>query len=205
MSKELSWTTKILLKIADLLAADVEIKSIATDKGELFLVDAEEPAVGVPVYILDENGAQVMPDDGEYQYNGDVLVVENGVIVDIRDTNTTESTEDMGKIKKLEGEVGIDEIVSVVNEIADTVNEIIVKEGLGGDVDLVEELSKVNQHLSKVKHDLSQMESITTKTVVALEEIGKKSNGKFAEPNPDPSPKAKKVPSTKDIVNYFKK
>lgn len=204
MAKGLGIMAKALLKLADMV--DAEIKQIETDKGVLYLIDADVPAKEVAVYALDAEGAQVMPEDGEYVYEDYKLVIENGVIVDMVDVNAAPPADGEGlsekKIMKLADEAEITDIVDVVNTIIDVVNDLVDEvDGLGGDT---EEL-KIVEELSAVKTKLNAVEGVASKTVLALEEIGKRSNGNFVKPNPDEEAgKGKKV-STADYFAQFDK
>lgn len=71
-------------KLAKLIA--LNFASITTDKG-VYDVEGDEIEVGAAIYAVDENGERGdVAEDGEYKIDEDkVLVVENGVIAEIRE------------------------------------------------------------------------------------------------------------------------
>lgn len=214
MGKNLKWATRMLLKLADITEA--EIKSIQTDKGVLFLVDADEPDVDVEVFIEDEQGMRTMPEDGDYMVDNYRLSIMNGVITAIVDTTAAGGTEeelkgegnDSGgekkrKVTKLNLEASLPEVINTVNDLIEALDELTyVVEEIGGDTDEV----PVVEELASVKEKLNKISSVTEKTVATLEKLSSQSNGNFENPNPegDPANKGKRM-STKDIMDYYTK
>lgn len=205
MAKKLRPMTMLKLKALDL--AQTEYLDIQTDKGELFFVDAYEPADGVEVFMLDEDGARVMPEDGDYTWENKVLVVRNGVIESIRDVEDNNNNEDMSKkrLQKLETEVvtpsDLNEVIDAVNELIELVDDLVPEEV----PTMIEELKATKQKLSAVEVSLSEMKSVSETTLNVVEKMQKNSNKEFVDTKLS-SDKVKKSTGLRetDVIDYFK-
>ena len=71
---------KNLLKLAKMVLSLAEVE---TDKAKLIIEG--EPEVGKEVFIEDENGELVAPEDGEYEAESQILVIAEGKIAEVRD------------------------------------------------------------------------------------------------------------------------
>ena len=71
---------KNLLKLAKMVLSLAEVE---TDKAKLIIEG--EPEVGKEVFIEDENGELVAPEDGEYEAETQILVIAEGKIAEVRD------------------------------------------------------------------------------------------------------------------------
>jgi len=69
-----------LLKLANLIKI---LANIQTDKGELIIEGEAE--VGKKVYVEDENGEPIAPEDGEYVASENILVIADGKIAEINE------------------------------------------------------------------------------------------------------------------------
>ena len=80
-------------KLKTILKKMLEVFSnISTDKGLLsYASEGEMPEIGENVYIVDEEGNEEAAPNGEYKTEkGDVIVVEDGKVVEIRNANEEE-------------------------------------------------------------------------------------------------------------------
>lgn len=72
--------TNKLLRLAKAL---LSLSQTTTDKGTL--IAESELAVGVEVFIEDENGEMVNPENGEYETETQIIVVEDGKVTEIKE------------------------------------------------------------------------------------------------------------------------
>lgn len=80
---------KRLLKLAKMVLSLAEVE---TDKAKLIIEGESE--VGKEVFIEDENGELVAPEDGEYVTETTILVIADGKIAEIREKETEEQVEE---------------------------------------------------------------------------------------------------------------
>lgn len=179
----MKFLTKAKLKLAQL--AKLELGSTQTDKGTLYYTEEGDLLDGYDVFVLDDDGAYITPEDGEYNYSGKTAYVENGVVIRIESENNNENDENMKKAAKLETEVVT---VENFNDLVDVINEIIdVVEDLGGDVtETAEELKSAKEELS------SKLTSVKEKVELASQS----SNRDFENPTPDHSTAGKVKPES---------
>ena len=77
---------KLKLELAKLLASFSEIK---TDKGILSWPSEDELVIGYDVYVLDENGEYMAPEDGDYTTeDGKVITIAGGKVEAITEPET---------------------------------------------------------------------------------------------------------------------
>lgn len=87
----MSKINKIKAMLQNVLA---QFAKMSTDKGLLSYAE-DEIAVGVSVMIVDEEGNETKPEDGEYKADdGTVYVIEDGKVVEIREVETEEPSEE---------------------------------------------------------------------------------------------------------------
>lgn len=83
----------IKAKLAKILAS---FDRMSTDKGILEWEGDDELTVGSPVHIIDEDGNEQAAEDGEYKNaEGDVFVVADGKVSEIRETENDNESEDV--------------------------------------------------------------------------------------------------------------
>lgn len=130
---------KLKGKAADLI--NYEFASMVTDKGELFYDGDIE--VGKEVYLKDEDGNNILPEDGIYTSNDKVLTVENGIVIEIVDSQSGIVEEELEDIngEEVPDEVTVEYVpVEVFNQLLSVVEELVKEvEMLKGNVDSVEE------------------------------------------------------------------
>lgn len=129
-----------LLKLAKILMKFAEVD---TDKGKL--IYEGELIVGTEVNMEDENGEVVAAPDGEYNVDGTVIVVLNGVVTEFKETvkpviDEIEAEEETPikdekdlKIEELEGllkdrDAVIEELTAKIKDLEDKLNEKPVEE-----------------------------------------------------------------------------
>ena len=86
-----------LSEIKKLVFGDDQVQRIFKDAklsdGTIVRYDGETPAVGMPLFTISEEG-EVAAKDGEYELeDGMVLVVSNGLVVDIKEPVMVEESE----------------------------------------------------------------------------------------------------------------
>lgn len=84
LKRKISFGLRAKIKLAKMLKLD--LSSVKTDKGELFFVDADKLDVGVEVFVKDAEGVEIKPEDGEYTFENQIAVVEDGIVTQIKDT-----------------------------------------------------------------------------------------------------------------------
>lgn len=108
-----------LLKLAKLIKC---VQEVTTDNG--MLISEDEIIVGSEVFVADENGDLIPAADGEYQTENQIIKVESGVVVEIREkdaepieeTETEETTETTEETETVEEKAETEEETEVVNE-----------------------------------------------------------------------------------------
>ena len=80
------------LKVALKKMLALELGRVATDKGEL--VFDGELAVGVEVFVEDENGELIPAPNGEYDAENSVIVVEDGKVAEIKEKEAENAPEE---------------------------------------------------------------------------------------------------------------
>lgn len=159
---------KIKLELSKILASFSEIK---TDKAILSWPTEEEIAVGLDVYVLDENGEYVEAPDGEYVDEAErTIVVENGKVTAINEKAVEEvpteevPTEEVSAeevVPEVESPSGaeestpdaIEEVRKEINELYDIVDKLIKKVAdldsrLGESDERLEKMSKMSAAMS---------------------------------------------------------
>lgn len=129
LKRKISFGLRAKIKLAKVLKLD--LSSVKTDKGELFFVDADKLDVGVEVFIKDAEGAEIKPEDGEYTFENQIAVVEDGIVTEIKDAaEQTPAGKGKGKGKRKGKDSNLpagttDEALSAIVEIVeDAVEEL---------------------------------------------------------------------------------
>ena len=129
------------LKLAKML--NIKFEEVKTETISL-LIDGEVE-VGAEVFMYDEEGNLAIPADGEYDYEDKVLVIEGGIITDIKETEDEDTKEDepietelediespeeviedntqLARIEALEGQVAT--LVDIIKEITGAVDDVV--------------------------------------------------------------------------------
>lgn len=125
------------LKLAKML--NIKFEEVKTETAEL-LIDGEVE-VGVEVFMYDDEGNLTIPADGEYKYEDSILVIEGGIITEIKGTEPqpeeepvetemeAEEGNELARIEALEAQVAtlvdiIKEITGAVDEVSEDVEEV---------------------------------------------------------------------------------
>lgn len=125
------------LKLAKML--NIKFEEVKTETAEL-LIDGEVE-VGVEVFMYDDEGNLTIPADGEYKYEDSILVIEGGIITEIKGTEpqpeeeednkvetemeeTEEPVEDpmTARVEALEAQVKV--LAEIIKEITGAVDEV---------------------------------------------------------------------------------
>lgn len=169
------------LKIALKKALSLELGRIATDKQEL--VFDGELEVGKEVFVEDENAELLPAPDGEYTAeDGRVIVIENGVITEIRekeDEGEAPAAEEAAE-EAVEEEVLADEIEEPAAEPAEEVTEEQV-ESLEDKVARLEGI--VNGFAEGVERIINAIAALEQR----VEDLENKVNALDAEPAAEPA------------------
>lgn len=183
---------KIKAKLAALL---VQLGTIKTDKA-LLEYDGEELAVGMDVFVTDENGERKPAEDGEYVTEDEkTIVVVGGKVESINEKATDEPAEEPTEPEQMEeetpaeepegteGETGEDapkeetdklaELEEKIDKLAKIVEEILTK--IGEDKTDVEARLSAIEKMSAAKPAEEQMEvSRTTKSSILNDKQSKR-------------------------------
>lgn len=171
---------QIKMKLAKML---LQMGTIKTDKA-ILEYDGEELAVGVALYVVDENGERIVAEDGEYVTEEEkTIVVADGKVAEIKEKEEEKpaeeeeekpteelEAEEEEKAEETPAEETIDEIAKIKEDIA-KINEI-----------LNEILDKIGKNADEVEARLSKVEKMSaSKTIeVEFEAIkGSKTNAKI--------------------------
>lgn len=105
----------------------MEFNQVTTDKG-ILRYDGEEIEVNTTVRLIDEDGNESTPEDGEYylgEEDGRKLVIENGVIKEIIEREEEQPTEETveAEIEEPVEEEVVESIVDEIKEVAEDVEE----------------------------------------------------------------------------------
>lgn len=158
--KKISFGLRAKIKLAKVMKE--ELASVETDKGELFFVEGDTLEVGTEVFIRDAEGADVMPEDGDYKFGDEVAVVKNGVVEEI----------------KSQAELEVDpEIPAALDTLGEVVQEIVEEAVAEIKEEVASEIEVIKEDLRKTKAELSTAKKILERAKLA--------NAKdFANPNP---------------------
>jgi len=158
--KKVSFGLRAKIKLANMMKVD--LASVETDKGELFFVEGDTLEVGTEVFIHDADGADVMPEDGEYKFGDEVAVVKNGVVEEIK------SQEDL--------EVD-PEIPTALDTLGEVVQEIVEEAVAEIKEEVTSEIEVIKEELKKTRAELNAAKKVLERAKLA--------NAKdFANPNP---------------------
>lgn len=151
MSKKVKTTSFAKMKLAQKYPDKIKLGSQETDKGVLQFPDADDLAQGVEVFVVDDEGNFIIPEDGDYAYDDKIAVIENGIVVEIKTGTTTEQQEETPEAL----EEKVDVVVDVVKDLVDIV------ESMG------ENVTSVSEELKKVKEENLKLTAIIKKAKLA--------------------------------------
>lgn len=160
----MSQLTKIRLQLAKMLASFSEIK---TSNGILYWASDEELAVGMEVYLVNEDGEYVEAPDGEYTDEEErVIVITSGKVESI---TAKEAEAPVEEAPAEEAPVDVNIEVNAEEEVP--APEAPVEEPV---VDAVEELRKeVNELYSIVDALIKEVAAMKDKEVAVEEQLSK--------------------------------
>lgn len=125
LSKLKTAMAKFRIAMANVMKA--KFSSIETDKGTLYY-DGDELEQGVQVWVRDADEALIMPEDGDYGYGNNIAVVEDGVVVEIREATSTNTEmkaetdpEDVPEIPEIKTDSSGDATNESINALRDAV------------------------------------------------------------------------------------
>lgn len=179
---------KFLTKAKLLLAksAKIDLNSIQTDTVQLFYFEEGEIQEGYEVFVTDEEGTYILPEDGEYEYNGKTIVVVSGIVSEIRENGTEE---DLKEKNALETEVPTQEDIEEIKDFLEVVAEQVGGEALEKFREEFElNMTKISDRITAIEQKLSVVKNT--------------SNGKFEEPTPGNN-KATSAFNAKDELSKF--
>ncbi|MCD8079648.1 MAG: hypothetical protein LUF04_04305 [Bacteroides sp.] len=91
--------TKIALKLAKELKLD--LSSVQLDDITLEYMEEGNLREGYEVFVTDEEGAFILPEDGEYAYGEKTVVIESGIVPSINETEKEKLKKKRKKEKKI--------------------------------------------------------------------------------------------------------
>lgn len=104
--EKLKETLKGLIKLSENQEVEIKLSEIILKDGMKLFTPAEVIEVGVEIFKLDENGNQLVADNGEYEdADGKIIVVMDGKVAEIK-----EAMEDPNEV-----ETPVEEAMEVVN------------------------------------------------------------------------------------------
>ena len=151
---------KALLKLAE----------IQTEEGVMLITDTDELTAGVEVFVDGEEGL-VPATDGTYNYNGQVITVEGGVITDITVKPNEEETPAEEAVETEEEEKPTEEQPTEEEKPTEEVEQEITEEV----VDVAEEIN------NETKEEVVDVEALKAK-IAELEALVEELKAKLAEP-----------------------
>ena len=164
-----------------------EFNSVITDKGKLVFDD--ELKEGVQVMLVDEEGNETSPEDGEYYLGDDdgrTIVVEAGVVKEIRTKSADEIAEEQAQ------EEAPEEMEETPEEAEET-------------TDVVEEIAEeVQEVVEEVAEEVAEDENTTLRNRIAeLEALVEELNAKITELEGKPAevPAAEKYRKAKSVIS----
>jgi len=115
---------KMLMNAATALSAEAQaFASAVLDSGQTIQTDAEEWAVGVAVFVVNDEGEQIPLPDGDYTLaDGSMLVVAEGVVAEVNEASEEPA---------VEAEEDKEEEMSEVEEV-EASSEVLTREEVAG-------------------------------------------------------------------------
>lgn len=153
---------KLKLELAKLLASFSELK---TDKGILSWPVEGELEIGFDVYVLDENGEYIAPEDGDYvTEDGKTITLVNGKVEAITEPETEPEVE-----PEPEAEETVEAAEEpVVEPAVEPEAEVVEDDGIRKEIDALYEI--VDQLVKKVA-ELEGKTNETSETVVKMSKM----------------------------------
>lgn len=151
----------------------LKLSEIQTEEGVTLITDGDnELAVGVEVFVDGEEGL-VPASDGDYNYNGQIITVEGGVISNIAEKPVEENTpEPETEETPVEENAEEEETPAEEEEKPTTEEEDVITE------EVVEVAEEINE---EVKNDEVDVEALKSK-IAELEALVEELKAKLAEP-----------------------
>lgn len=160
---------KLKLELAKLLASFSELK---TDKGILSWPAEGEVEIGFDVYMLDENGEYIAPEDGDYvTEDGKVITLVNGKVEAVNEPETEPEAEPEVEETVEETPVEAAEEPVVEPEVepeTEPVEEVPAEDDVRKEIDALYEI--VDQLVKKVT-ELEGKTNETSETVVKMSKM----------------------------------
>lgn len=157
---------QIKMKLAQML---LQMATIKTDKA-ILEYDGEEMAVGVAVYVVDENGERIVAEDGEYvTEEGKTIVVADGKVAEIKEKEEEEKPAEEEEVtEEVEAE---EEVTEEEKPTEETVDEIAkIKEDIAKINDILNSiLEKMGKNADEVEARLSKVEQMSASKTIELE------------------------------------
>lgn len=109
----------------------IKLAEVSTDRGTLYYEGELEK--GTEVRAIDEDGAYVLPENGDYVEGTQIIEVIDGIVVDIRPIDSDESPELMDEKKEelieelpspISGEVSAEDINAVIDVVKGVILEL---------------------------------------------------------------------------------
>ena len=183
---------KALLKLAE----------IQTEEGVMLITDTDELTAGVEVFVDSEEGL-VPATDGTYNYNGQVITVEGGVITDItvkpveeetpaEEVVETEEEEKPTEEQPTEEETPAEEEEKPTEEVEQEITE-----------EVVEVAEEINDETKEDEVDVEALKSKIAELEALVEELKAKLAEPVAESVEEEMKKQEKKNSKKPEMNYM--
>lgn len=148
------------LKLAKML--NIKFEEVKTETAEL-LIDGEVQ-IGAEVFMYDEEGELTIPTDGEYKYEDKVLVIEGGIITEIKEESKEdeedEEVKEEGEIKtEMEEEPKEDEMSVRVEALEEQVKTLvdIIKEITGAVDEVKEDVEEVAEDVEAIDSEFKKV------------------------------------------------
>lgn len=156
---------QIKMKLAKML---LQMATIKTDKA-ILEYDGEELAVGVAVYVVDENGERIVAEDGEYvTEEGKTIVVADGKVAEIKEKEEEEKPTEEEEVTE---EVEAEEEVTEETTTEETIDEIAkIKEDIAKINEILNSiLEKMGKNADELEARLSKVEKMSASKTIEVE------------------------------------
>lgn len=174
-----------------------------TKDGNMIYVDGEAPAVGVPVMIMDAEGAKAAAPDGD-------LIMEDGTTISVKDGMITAVTPGEGeaaateesKLSKLEAQIAKLEIAKEIARHKDEIEQLKAKQAT---LCSQEDYKKLESEFEKQKTELEFHKTFTKQVMAFMEILGEEPDTEAkAAPAKDGFKKVAKTVDIKKEISAFR-
>lgn len=172
---------KALLKLAE----------IQTEEGVMLITDTDELTAGVEVFVDGEEGL-VPATDGTYNYNGQVITVEGGVITDITVKPNEEETPAEEVVETEEEEKPAEEEEKPTEEVEQEITE-----------EVVEVAEEIKDETNQDEVDVEALKTRIAELEALVEELKAKLEEPVAESVEEEMKKQEKQNTKKPEMNYM--